>query len=267
QPKASQPSPQTDPFQRPLSEWLLLLMLAAVQFTVAVDFVIMMPLGPQLMRIFGIDTPAFNIAVSAYAGAAGVSGLGAAFFLDRFDRKTALLMIYAGFAIGTLLCALAPTYQTLVFARALAGFFGGIVGGISLAMVGDLVPDSRRASAVGAVMSAFSVAQVAGVPLGLYFADKLGWHVPFLLLAALSGIVWILAIVRLPKVRAHLQASGGEKPLRRFLAILANANATLMRSHHKHLDISLAKFTKPIYCRCAAHCLFVHLPLDSGAGF
>jgi predicted MFS family arabinose efflux permease len=199
-------------------------MLAAVQFTVAVDFVIMMPLGPQLMRIFGIDTPAFNVAVSAYAGAAGVSGLGAAFFLDRFDRKTALLIIYAGFAVGTLLCALAPTYETLVFARALAGLFGGIVGGISLAMVGDLVPDARRASAVGTVMSAFSVAQVAGVPLGLYFADKLGWHVPFLLLAALSGIIWIAAVVRLPKVRAHLPASRSETPLRRFLGILANPN-------------------------------------------
>ena len=199
-------------------------MLAALQFTVAVDFVIMMPLGPQLMRIFGIGTPAFNFAVSAYAGAAGVSGLCAAFFLDRFDRKTALLMIYAGFAIGTLLCALARTYETLVFARALAGFFGGIVGGISLAMVGDLVPDARQASAVGTVMSAFSVAQVAGVPLGLYFADKLGWHIPFLLLAALSGVVFIFAIVRLPRVRAHLRKSRSETPLRRFLGILADTN-------------------------------------------
>ena len=222
--KAVEPPSQRDPLRRPLNEWLLLLMLAAVQFTVAVDFVIMMPLGPQLMRIFGIDTPAFNFAVSAYSGAAGISGLGAAFFLDRFDRKTALLMVYAGFTIGTLLCALAPTYETLVLARALAGLFGGIVGGIGLAMVGDLVPDARRASAVGTVMSAFSVAQVAGVPLGLYFADKLGWHVPFLLLAALSGIIWVFAIGRLPKARGHLRTSRGETPFRRFLGILANAN-------------------------------------------
>ena len=199
-------------------------MLAAVQFTIAVDFVIMMPLGPQLMRIFAIDTPAFNLAVAAYAGAAGLAGLGAAFFLDRFDRKTALLILYAGFAIGTLLCGLAPSYWALVFARALAGCFGGIVGGVSLAMVGDLVPDARRASAVGTVMSAFSVAQVAGVPLGLYFADKLGWHVPFLLLAALSGIIWVFGFVRLPNVRAHLQVSRGETLLGRFWAILANAN-------------------------------------------
>jgi predicted MFS family arabinose efflux permease len=222
--KALEPPSQIEPLRRPLNEWLLLLMLAAVQFTVAVDFVIMMPLGPQLMRIFGIDTPAFNFAVSAYSGAAGISGLAAAFFLDRFDRKTALLVIYAGFTIGTLVCGLAPTYETLVSARALAGFFGGIVGGICLAMVGDLVPDARRASAVGTVMSAFSVAQVAGVPLGLYFADKLGWQVPFLLLGALSAIIWVFAIVRLPKARAHLQTSRGETPLRRFLGILANAN-------------------------------------------
>jgi predicted MFS family arabinose efflux permease len=210
--------------RRPSGEWLLLLMLAAIQFTVAVDFVIMMPLGPQLMRIFGVGTPAFNFAVSAYAAAAGISGLGAAFFLDRYDRKVALLTIYAGFALGTLLCALAPSFPALIFARALAGLFGGIVGGISLAIVGDLVPDSRRASAVGTVMSAFSVAQVAGIPLGLYFADKLGWHVPFLLLAALSGIIWILALIRLPTVRAHLQASRSETALRRFIAIVSNGS-------------------------------------------
>ena len=199
-------------------------MLAALQFTVAVDFVIMMPLGPQLMRVFGIDTPAFNLAVSVYAGAAGLCGLAAALFLDRFDRKTALLLIYGGFTVGTLFCGIAPTYPTLVLARGLAGCFGGIVGGISLAMVGDLVPDARRASAMGTVMSAFSVAQVAGVPLGLYLADKLSWHTPFVLLAGLSGVVWLFALVRLPKVRGHLALSRRETPLRRFWAILANRN-------------------------------------------
>jgi predicted MFS family arabinose efflux permease len=223
-PASVRASLSTDSLRRPLSEWLLLLMLAAVQFTVAVDFVIMMPLGPQLMRIFSIDTPAFNFAVAAYSGAAGVSAVLAAFFLDRYDRKAALLWIYAGFAAGTLLCALAPTYLALVFARGLAGCFGGIVGGISLAMVGDLVPDSRRASAVGMVMSAFSVAQVAGVPLGLYLADTLGWHVPFLWLATVSGIIWVCALIRLPKVRAHLATSRSETPIRRFIGILDNAN-------------------------------------------
>jgi predicted MFS family arabinose efflux permease len=210
--------------RRPLGEWLLLLMLAALQFTVAVDFVIMMPLGPQLMRIFQINTPAFNLAVSAYAGAAGLSGICAALFLDRFDRKLALLTIYGGFTIGTLFCGIAPTYETLVIARALAGCFGGIVGGISLAIVGDLVPEARRASAMGTVMSAFSVAQVAGVPLGLYLADKLSWHVPFIALAGLSALIWVFAVFRLPMVRAHLAASRAETPIRRFAEILFNGD-------------------------------------------
>lgn len=215
---------QEDVLRRPLSEWFLLLMLAALQFTVAVDFVIMMPLGPQLMRIFDINTPAFNLAVSAYAGAAGLSGICAALFLDRFDRKMALLLIYGGFTIGTLFCGLAPTYVTLVLARAAAGWFGGIVGGISLAMVGDLVPEGRRASAMGTVMSAFSVAQVAGVPLGLYLADKLSWHVPFIALAGLSAVIWVCALIRLPRVRGHLAASRSETAIRRFTLILFNGD-------------------------------------------
>jgi predicted MFS family arabinose efflux permease len=214
--------PREDILRRPLTEWLLLLMLAAVQFTVAVDFVIMMPLGPQLVRIFSINTPAFNLAVSAYAAAAGLSGICGALFLDRFDRKTALLTIYAGFTIGTLFCGLAPTYWTLVLARAFAGCFGGIVGGISLAIVGDLVPEARRASAMGTVMSAFSVAQVAGIPLGLYLADQLSWHVPFVALAGLSAVIWVCALFQLPKVRAHLALSRSETAFHRFAAILFN---------------------------------------------
>jgi predicted MFS family arabinose efflux permease len=222
--KAPELRSQEDVLRRPLAEWFLLLMLAALQFTVAVDFVIMMPLGPQLMRIFDINTPAFNLAVAAYAGAAGLAGICAALFLDRFDRKMALLTIYGGFTIGTLFCGLAPTYGTLVFARALAGCFGGIVGGISLAIVGDLVPEARRASAMGTVMSAFSVAQVAGIPLGLYLADTLSWHVPFVALAGVSAVVWVCAFIQLPKVRAHLALSRSETAVHRFTAILFNGD-------------------------------------------
>src|SRR5258708_20235275 len=199
-------------------------MLAALQFTVAGGFVIMMAVGTQVMRIFGRNTPAFKRGVGGYGGGGGISGICAALFLDRFDRKMALLTIYGGFTIGTLFCGLAPTYVTLVLARALAGCFGGIVGGISLAMVGDLVPEARRASAMGTVMSAFSVAQVAGVPLGLYLADKLSWHVPFVALAGVSAIIWVFALIRLPRVRAHLAHSRAQTALRRFAAILFNGD-------------------------------------------
>ncbi len=211
--------------RRSRAELGLLLVLATIQFTIAVDFVIMLPLGPQLMRAFGINTAQFNLAVSAYAFAASASGLAAGFFLDRFGRKRALLGLYAGFTIGTLFCALAPTHHALVAARALAGIFGGIVGGNVLAIVGDVIPEHRRGAAVGVVMSAFSIAQIVGVPFGLFLANHMNWHTPFLALAGLSALIWAAAAWQLPVLRGHLlQAGADDSSLQRMRGVLFNSN-------------------------------------------
>ena len=99
------------------AEWGLLLVLAAVQITHIVDFMILMPLGPRLMHDLRISPGQFGLMVSAYGFSASLAGLAAAWFIDRFDRKTALLLLYAGFTLGTLLCALAPSYPLLLAAR------------------------------------------------------------------------------------------------------------------------------------------------------
>src|SRR6266404_1935082 len=170
-------------------ERLLLMVLAAIQFTAIVDFLIILPLGPQYMRLFGITPAQFGLIVSAYAISAGISGIATGFFLDRFDRKRALLVLYGGFTLGTLFCALAQTYHLLVAARALAGAFGGVTGALILAIVGDVVPEHRRGAAMGMVMSAFSIANICGVPLGLMLASGFNWHVPFFALAGLSVVI------------------------------------------------------------------------------
>ena len=87
------------------NEKLVLLLMAAIQFTTNLDFLIILPLGPQYMRVMHITPAQFNVIVAAYAIAAGISGIAAGFFLDRFDRKTALLSLFLGFGVGTLLCA------------------------------------------------------------------------------------------------------------------------------------------------------------------
>src|SRR5439155_25827979 len=138
---------------KPFSERLLLLSLAAIQFTTVVDFIIIMPLGPQYMRVFSISPAQFGIIVSSYAISAGISGTAAGFFLDRFDRKRALLGLYTGFTVGTLFCAVAQTYPVLVAARALAAAFGGVTGERILAVIGDVVPEYRRGAAMGLVIS------------------------------------------------------------------------------------------------------------------
>ena len=151
-------------------EKLLLLVLAAVNFTHIMDFMIMMPLGPQLMKLFQITPQQFGFAVSSYSITAGISGFIAAFFVDRFDRKKLLFFAYIGFVIGTFSCAWAPNYALLVGARILAGLFGGMIGAQVLSIVSDTFGYERRASAMGILMTAFSLASVAGVPAGLWLA-------------------------------------------------------------------------------------------------
>jgi predicted MFS family arabinose efflux permease len=167
----------------------LLLTLAAIQFTHIVDFMIIMPLGPQFMRLFAIGPQQFGFMVSAYTFAAAASGFVAAFWIDRFDRRRALLWLYAGFIVATALCGVAPIIRCCSWRASSPALFGGVLGGLTFAIVADLVPYARRASATAIVAAAFSLAAVAGVPLSLWIAAHYSWRAPFLVLAAFS--VWV----------------------------------------------------------------------------
>ena len=197
--------------------------IAGVQFTHILDFIIMMPLGPQFTRIFGISDAQFGLLVSAYTLSAGASGLLAATYVDRFDRRTLLLWLYALFGLATLACGLAPGYGFLMGARIAAGVFGGVLAALAQTIVADVVPFERRGRAMAVVMSAFSVATVAGVPVGLWLASLLGWHAPFLAIAALCALAWLGAMFTLPSLRAHLQAQPPSL-LRALAEVLAERN-------------------------------------------
>jgi predicted MFS family arabinose efflux permease len=193
-------------------EWLLLLVLAAVQFTHIVDFMIIMPLGSRFINddpaaqegSLHLTTGQFGLVVSAYTLSAGIASLLAARFLDRFDRKKSLLALLAGFTVGTLLCAAATNYPLLLMARAVAGAFGGVCAANILAIIGDAFHHSRRGTANGVVMTAFSVASIVGVPMGLYLTEHLGWRSVFVVLGGLAGCVLLLATWVLPSLKGHL---------------------------------------------------------------
>jgi predicted MFS family arabinose efflux permease len=200
------------------AEWGLLLVLVAVQFTHMVDFVIIMPLGARLQRELSIDPEQFGYVVAAYAWAAGLASLLASFAMDRFDRRSALLGLYGGFAVSTVLCGLAQTYPQLLVARTLAGVFGGLAAVSLMAVIGDVFPPEKRGRATGAVVSSFAAASVIGLPIGLWLAEEFGRGAPFLALGGVSAAVWVFGWLRLPPVRGHLVAPR-RHPVAEFAAV------------------------------------------------
>ncbi|MFZ4776830.1 MAG: MFS transporter [Terrimicrobiaceae bacterium] len=207
-----------------LPERPLLLLLAMVQFTHIMDFMIMMPLGPNLMRVLSISASQFSLLIAAYTMTAGVVGLLTAPFIDRFDRRTVLLVSYAGFIAGTYACAASDTVDGLLAARAICGAFGGVSNATILAIVGDLIPSERRGAAMGIIMTSFSAAAAFGVPFGLFLARLFRWEAPFYLLVVIAIVVEVLLMLRLPHVRGHL-VDGPPASLKNFGALLSDANA------------------------------------------
>jgi predicted MFS family arabinose efflux permease len=194
------------------AEWGLLLILASMQFTHIVDFMIIMPLGPRYTVEMGLTPEQFGRMVSVYTISAAVASLFAARYLDRFDRKKALLWLYGGFTVTTLACAAAPTYGLLLVARTVTGAFGGVTAATILAIVGDAFPHARRGQAMGVLMYGFSLATIAGLPIGLILAEYFGWQAPFVGLGIMSAAMLVLGALVLPPFRGHLAepvAAGG----------------------------------------------------------
>jgi predicted MFS family arabinose efflux permease len=210
---------------KPPNERAFLLTLAGIQFCHIVDFMVMMPLGPFLMRELGINTREFGLLVAAYSFCAAISGLLVASVVDRFERKRFLLTVFGLFALATLLCGLAPGFASLLVARGLAGVFGGIMGAMVNTMLADAIPFSRRAAATGVIATAFSVSSVAGVPLSLMLADAIGWRAPFVMIAVMSVLLLLLGVPALPTLGGHLTNSAGARhPFASILAVLRDAN-------------------------------------------
>lgn len=193
----------------PRRELWLLLSLAGIQFTHILDFMIMMPLGPQFRAIFGITDAQFGLLVSAYTLSAAASGIVASTYIDRFDRRKLLLILYALFGLATLACGLAPGYGWLMVARIAAGIFGGVLSALCHTIIGEVIPFERRGRAMGVVMTSFSISTVAGVPLGLFMAAHFGWHSTFQGIALLCAVLFAMAWYAVPRLRGHMDHDRG----------------------------------------------------------
>jgi predicted MFS family arabinose efflux permease len=204
-------------------ETFVIAIIAFVQFTVVLDFMVLSPLGAILMPELSITPAQFGMVVSAYAFSAGASGLLAAGFADKFDRKKLLLFFYGGFIIGTAMCAIAPDYNSLLIARIVTGLFGGVMSSVSLAIITDVFKLEVRGRVMGFVQMAFASSQVLGIPIGLYFAERIGWHFPFAMIVVVSIAVGILIVFFMKPINKHLESPLGINPFQHLIKTLSQS--------------------------------------------
>ena len=198
----------------------IIAILAFLQFTVILDFMVLSPLGAILMDQLAIEPSRFGLVVSAYAFSAAISGLLTAGFADRFDRKKLLLFFYSGFMLGTLLCALAPNFHFLLIARIITGLFGGVINSIGFAIITDLFTLEYRGRVMGFVQMAFSASQVLGLPIGLVLANTYNWHAPFWFIGGIGIAVGAIIAVYMQPIREHLKEASPGSPTKHLFTTL-----------------------------------------------
>ena len=196
--------------------------LTFLQFTVILDFMILSPLGAILMPTLKISPVQFSHVVSIYAFSAGIAGMLSAGFADKFDRKKFLLFFYGGFIVGTLCCGLAESYETLLLARLVTGLFGGVIGSVISAITTDLFPFQMRGRVLGFMQTAFAASQVLGLPLGIYLANKMGWHSPFVIIVGVATFVGIVLVIYLRPINGHLGLEKQESAFHHFKDVVLN---------------------------------------------
>jgi predicted MFS family arabinose efflux permease len=204
--------PSFTPYQK-----LVIAVLALLQFTIILDFMVLSPLGTILIKELSITPARFGWVVSAYAFSAGISGVLAAGFADKYDRKKLLVIFYVGFLIGTALCGIAPDFHSLLIARIVTGLFAGVVGSASMAIVTDLFPIQMRGRVMGFVQMAFGGAQVLGIPVGLKLANHWGWHSTFLMIVGFGILLGLVIVIYMKPVTEHLKLKMERNPLEHLL--------------------------------------------------
>lgn len=191
----------------------VIVLLALLQFTIILDFMILSPLGDILMKTLNMSTIQFGSVVSAYAISAGISGILAAGFADKFDRKKLLLFFYTGFIAGTVFCGLADSYETLFLARIITGVFGGVIGAIAMAIITDVFSLNQRGRVMAFVQMAFAGSQILGIPIGLLIANQWGWQATFFMVVGLAVLIGLAVVFKLQPLTEHLKLQSDKNAL------------------------------------------------------
>jgi len=173
-------------------------------FCAIVDFLLMLPLGTAFMKLYKITPHQYSLLIGSFSIAGFISSFTASLYVDKLDRKVVYLSAFGLFAVGSILCSFAKTYELMLFARFFTGLFGGLLGGVSTAIISDIVPYERRGKAMGILNLGFGVASIVGIPFSIFIYKHFDIFWPFRMVGILSFIALIPAYFILPSLKGHI---------------------------------------------------------------
>jgi len=224
--------------QGSIKEGRVILIAALIQFVNILDFMMVMPLGPDFAKSLNIPAHDIGLIGGIYTFTASIVGLVVALFLDQFPRKNAIIFTLIGLSLATLSGAFVWNKESMIVSRLIAGAFGGPLTALSISLVADYIPPQRRGIAMGKVMGGFSLASVIGVPFGLELSRIFSWHMPFITTGILGIIVTIFAYKLLPYHKPYLKSS--EPLFTRFKNLLKILESKLALSAYAFMALSMA---------------------------
>ena len=186
---------------------IIIFTLFLVQFLDVLDFMVVMPLGPDFSASLNIPESDLGWFAASYALAAAFTGIMSSTFIDRFERKQVFIITITGLILSNIFSANAWNYESLLASRFLAGAFGGPATSLCFAIVADLFDKKSRGAVMGKVMGGFSLAAVFGVPIGLKMSELFGWQASFYAVSAIGILTLILILIYLPRLDAHIEES------------------------------------------------------------
>lgn len=189
------------------NEKQIIFTLTFMWFCSVVDFMILMPFGSEFMELYQIQPNKFSMLIAAYSISAGTSAFLATFYIDKYDRKKILLWAFFSFAIGSILCSFAHTFELMLFSRFFTGTFGGLLGCTTVAIISDIVPYHRRGKAMGSLNTAFGLASIIGIPLGLFISKYTDEFMPFRIIGILALVVFVIAYRIIPPLNQYIRDS------------------------------------------------------------
>lgn len=187
---------------------LPILALAVASFCIGTTEFVIMGLLPEVAADLGVSIPAAGLLVTGYALGVVIGAPIIAVGTAKLPRKPVLIGLAMMFVLGNLLCAIAPTYWTLMIARVVTAFGHGAFFGIGSVVAASLVPANKRASAIALMFAGLTLANILGVPGGTALGEAFGWRMTFFAVVAI-GLISVAAIAFLVPAGVAPPGKGG----------------------------------------------------------